>query len=208
MLEVAAPFAFDLSEQGRRDFLVGDLDRGPAAASVLGLRELLEPHQERVGRGGWPGSIPVASELHLGIGSSFGAVPVGSEGDTGRGRCWGCQRVLVPLMCSPSSLHVSPQHEEVDGEEQKFSRPGETGPSLPPHRPHGSLRTYCQTWPQAPAARAAHPVYTQRTGGRTTSSTGSRPLEGSLLEVHFRKLFSGINRVRLRSFLPDPSSSK
>lgn len=27
-------------------------------------------------------------------------------------------------------------------------------------------------------------------------------------EVHFRKLFSGINKVRLRSFLPDPSSSK
>lgn len=51
------------------------------------------------------------------------------------------------------------------------------------------------------------PVYTQRTRGRTVSSTDRRCSSFSF-EGHFRKLFSGMNKVRLRSFLPDPSSSK
>lgn len=52
-------FDFELAEQGQRDLLVGDLGRGPATVSVLGVRELLEPTENRCGRGGRPGSIPV-----------------------------------------------------------------------------------------------------------------------------------------------------
>lgn len=39
--------------------------------------------------------------------------------------------------------------------------------------------------------------------GSQVLARGSHPFES-----HFRKLFSGINKVRLRSFLPDPSSSR
>lgn len=65
------------------------------------------------------------------------------------------------------------------------------------------------TWPQAPAGRTPPaPVHTPRTGGGTIGPVGPQVLAVPVPAAHFRKLFSGMNRVRLRSFLPDPSSSK
>lgn len=64
------------------------------------------------------------------------------------------------------------------------------------------------TWPHALAGRTRPTPVHSEDRRQGYARRGVPEAEARVAEVHFRKLLSGTNRVRLRSFLPDPSSSK
>lgn len=81
----------------------------------------MEPIENRQGRGGDPGPIPLEFELYLGIGSSFLAMPTGSEDDTEKPKLWGgssavkYQKILViPNVLCPPPYIINPQGEAME----------------------------------------------------------------------------------------------
>ena len=86
----------------------------------------MEPIENRQGRGGDLGPIPLEFELYLGIGSSFLAVPAGSEDDTEKPKLWGgasavkYQKILViPNVLCPPPYIINPQGEAMERKTSK-----------------------------------------------------------------------------------------